>query len=121
MIKTHFEVDEEAVSTNNQSPEGKDRMLNQLFIDKDKSTIIYRSHSTVEHMINRRSTFLEKVKENIYIVYALLCSMSFGFGNYMVAYGMTKWRNSVTILYPEGFTFILCWAVYHYLKRKDTN
>jgi hypothetical protein len=68
-----------------------------------------------------RPTFREKVKANIYIVYALLCSMSFGFGNYMVAYGMSNWRNSVTILYPEGFTFILCWAFYHYIQKDETK
>jgi uncharacterized membrane protein len=44
--------------------------------------------------------------------------MSFACANYMVAYGMQKWRNSVTILYPEGFTFVICWAIYHLTQKR---
>jgi hypothetical protein len=44
--------------------------------------------------------------------------MSFACANYMVAYGMQRWRNSVTILYPEGFTFVICWAIYNLIQKK---
>jgi hypothetical protein len=55
----------------------------------------------------------EKLNENLYILYALASSMCFGFGNYMVAYGMKTWRNDYTVLFPEGFSFILFWLIYH--------
>ena len=44
--------------------------------------------------------------------------MSFGFGNYMVAYAMRKWRNDFTVLFPEGFSFLLFWLIYHMSRIK---
>ena len=61
----------------------------------------------------RWKTLREKLNENLYILYALASSMCFGFGNYMVAYGMKRWRNDCTVLFPEGFSFILFWLIYH--------
>jgi drug/metabolite transporter (DMT)-like permease len=45
--------------------------------------------------------------------------MCFGFGNYMVAYGMKTWRNDYTVLFPEGFSFILFWLIYHVIGLSE--
>jgi len=58
----------------------------------------------------------EKLNRNLYIIYALASSMCFGFGNYMVAYAMQKWRNNYTVLYPEGFSFMIFWVIYHLME-----
>lgn len=64
----------------------------------------------------------EFLKENIYIVYSVSCSMFFGIANYMVAVSMQKWRNSIVVLTPQFIPFFLIYTIYHYMQaRKHTK
>ena len=47
------------------------------------------------------------------IIYSLLCAILFAIHNYLMAYCMRRWRNSVTVLYPEFLSFMLPAILYH--------
>jgi len=52
-------------------------------------------------------------KENASIIYALFCAIFFAIHNYLIAFSMHQWRNSVSVIYPEFISFILSAVIYH--------
>ena len=49
----------------------------------------------------------------MFLVYALGCSISFAIHNYIAAVSMTKWRNSLVVLFPEFIPLVLVTVFYH--------
>lgn len=66
-------------------------------------------------------------KENASVIYALFCAIFFAIHNYLIAYSMHQWRNSISIIYPEFISFMLSAVVYHtlylplFLKKERTS
>jgi hypothetical protein len=96
---------------------GQDSLMVPLSIESHEEAVRrdLGSEYRREYLIGtpRGRNLREKINDNLYILYALASSMCFGFGNYMVAYGMKNWRNDYTVLFPEGFSFFLFWLIYH--------
>ena len=53
------------------------------------------------------------IDENMFIVYSLSCAICFGVHNYITAVAMHKWRNSISVLYPEFISLMLVNILYH--------
>ena len=57
-------------------------------------------------------------KRNAFIFYSVGCAICYGIHNYMIAFSMQKWRNSVSILFPEFIGFLLVYIIYHLYRAK---
>ena len=66
----------------------------------------------------RPTVFQGFVKENLSFIYSISCAICFAIHNYISAVSMTKWRNSLVVLFPECFPLILCHLVYHAYRAK---
>ena len=58
------------------------------------------------------------IQHNLYIVYALSSAMCYAVHNFITANAMARWRNSVTVLFPEWTALILVPALYHLYRAK---
>jgi drug/metabolite transporter (DMT)-like permease len=58
------------------------------------------------------------MQENAFILYALVSAMCYAVHSYITAYAMTRWRNSFTVLFPEGFILIIGPLLYHLVRAK---
>jgi hypothetical protein len=77
-----------------------------------------KSVGETQSMKREDRSCLGRMKENIYIVQSFAAAICFGVHNYLVAVGMHKWRNSVTILFPEFIPFIVIFIIYHMHRAK---
>jgi len=67
----------------------------------------------------RPSGVLRKfVANNLFMVYALGCSICFAFHNYIVAISMMKWKTSMAVLFPEFIPLMLAAVIYHLHRAK---
>ena len=63
--------------------------------------------------MSKKTTCMNKVRRNMFIIYAVTSAMCFGVHNYLVALSMHNWRNSIDVLYPEGIPLVLAHVIYH--------
>ncbi|TNV78049.1 hypothetical protein FGO68_gene6526 [Halteria grandinella] len=55
----------------------------------------------------------ELFENNLFIMYSTGSAICFGIHSYMQAWGMMKWRNNVSILFPEFIPLLIIPIIYH--------
>lgn len=84
--------------------------MNQTKGPQDMPFLKQVEHLEIEQQTSTKVSFF---KENASVIYALLCAIFFAMHNYLIAFSMHQWRNSVSIMYPEFISLMLSAVIYH--------